>query len=67
MEIPNKAPRSRQELNLLWKPFGAETANGCLVLDRAGTTAERHEGELKAPKDFTHALLQSASAELLPS
>src|SRR5205807_6056379 len=33
--------------NLLCRPFGAETANGCLVLNRRGTTAERHERELK--------------------
>src|SRR5260370_34864858 len=32
---------------LLCRPLGAETANGCLVLDREGTTAERHERELK--------------------
>ena len=31
---------------------GAETANGCLVLDRRGTTAERREGELEKPEDF---------------
>jgi hypothetical protein len=35
------------QLNLLCRPFGAETANGCLVLNRRGTTAERHERELK--------------------
>jgi hypothetical protein len=35
------------KLNLLCRPFGAETANGCLVLNRRGTTAERHERELK--------------------
>jgi len=45
----------------------ADTANGCLVLDRAGTTAERHERELKAVRNFIHALLLSASGELLPS
>jgi hypothetical protein len=55
------------KLNLLWRPCGAETANGCLVLDRAGTTAERHERELKALKNSNHVLLQSASGELLPS
>src|SRR5713226_3575997 len=34
------------------RSFGAETANGCLVLDRRGTTAERREGELERPEDF---------------
>src|SRR6266403_621885 len=34
------------------RPFGAETANGGLVLDRRGTTAERREGELERPEDF---------------
>jgi hypothetical protein len=32
-----------------------------------GTAAERHERELKDPKNLFHALLPSASGELLPS
>jgi len=32
-----------------------------------GTDAERHERELKGPKNQFHALLPSASGELLPS
>jgi len=40
------------KLNLLFKTTRwSETANGCLVLDRTGTTAERHERELKNPKE----------------
>ena len=45
----------------------AETANGCLVLQRVGTTAERPQGELKNRKELVPALLRSASGELLPS
>jgi len=45
----------------------AETVNGCLVLFTMGTDAERHERELKGPKNQFHALLPSASGELLPS
>src|SRR5712692_6060900 len=37
------------------RPCGAETANGCLVLDRRGITAERREGELERPEDFVSA------------
>jgi len=37
------------------RPFGAETANGCLGLDRRGTTAERREVELEKPEDFVSA------------
>src|SRR6266478_3087298 len=48
------------------RPFGAETANGCLVLDRRGTTAERHERELKALKDFTHALSKARQESFCP-
>jgi hypothetical protein len=57
----------RQPRRLPQGPAGVETANGCLVLHRAGTIAKRHERELKSPKSFVHALLQSASGEPLPS
>jgi hypothetical protein len=49
------------------KPFGAETANGSLVLSERGTTAEKPTHAAKNQKEFTPALLQSASGELLPS
>jgi hypothetical protein len=56
------------KLNLLFKTTRwSETANGCLVLDRTGTTAEGHERELRNLEEFVHALLRSASGEFLPS
>ena len=45
----------------------SETANGSLVLSRIGTTAERPTHAAKNQKEFTPALLRSASGELLPS
>ena len=72
-----KAPHAPFELFQDWQeitnsifcegPFMAKTANGCLVLFITGTAAERHERELKGPKNLFHALLPSASGELLPS
>jgi hypothetical protein len=47
--------------------LGAETVNGCLVLDRPGITAERHQLELNILTSITYALLPSAPGELLPS
>jgi hypothetical protein len=38
-----------------------------MVLNRTGTTAERHERELRNLKNFFPALLPSASEEPLPS
>jgi hypothetical protein len=46
--------------------LGAETANGCLVLE-AGTTAEGHQRELKTLKTVRYALLPSGSGEFLAS
>jgi hypothetical protein len=42
----------------------AETANGCLVLHRAGTIAERQKPRVEELEKTFHALLQSASGEL---
>ena len=42
----------------------AETANGCLVLLKAGTTAERQQSRAEELEKTFHALLQSASGEL---
>ena len=42
----------------------AETANGCLVLHRAGTIAERQKPRAEELEKTFHALLQSASGEL---
>ncbi len=42
----------------------AETANGCLVLHRAGTIAERRKLRAEELEKTFHALLQSASGEL---
>src|ERR1700746_3896946 len=44
----------------------SETANGSLVLSRIGATAERPTHAAKNQKEFTPALLRSASGELLP-
>ncbi len=49
------------------RPSWAETANGSLVLSEIGTTAERPTHAAKNQKEFTPALLRSASGELLPS
>jgi hypothetical protein len=46
---------------------GAPTANGCLILQIAGTTAERRQPRAEELKELFHALLLSASGELLPS
>jgi hypothetical protein len=49
-------------------PFVAETANGCLVLHIAGTICrEAHNRKLKDLEKLFHALLLSASGELLPA
>ena len=42
----------------------AETANGCLVLHRAGTIAERQKPRAEELEKTFHAFLQSASGEL---
>ena len=42
----------------------AETANGCLVLHRTGTIAERHKPRAEELEKTFHALLRSASGEL---
>jgi hypothetical protein len=44
--------------------FVAETANGCLVLHRAGTNAERQKPRAEELEKTFDALLQSASGEL---
>src|SRR5262249_1432868 len=44
----------------------SETANGSLVLSEIGTTAERPTHAEKNLKEFTPALLPSASGELCP-
>jgi hypothetical protein len=44
--------------------FVAETANGCLVLHRAGTIAERQKPRAEELEKTFHALLFSASGEL---
>ena len=58
----------KHKLNLLFKTTrGSETANGSLVLSEIGTTAEKPTHPAKNQKEFTPALLRSASGELLPS
>ena len=42
----------------------AETANGCLVLLKAGTTAERQQSRAEELEKTFQALLLSASGEL---
>ena len=49
------------------KPLRAKTANGSLVQSGIGTTAERPADATRKQKEFTPALLRSASGELLPS
>jgi hypothetical protein len=44
--------------------FVAETANGCLVLHRAGTIAERQKPRAEELEKTFQALLQSVSGEL---
>ena len=48
------------------RPYGAETANGCLVLAIRNHCREAL-GRTEDRTDFHHALLLSASGELLPS
>jgi hypothetical protein len=58
----------KHQLNLLFKTTRwSEAANGSLVLSEIGTTAERPTHAAKDQKEFTPALLPSASGELLPS
>src|SRR5258705_10874492 len=58
----------KHKLNLLFKTTRwSETANGSLVLSEIGTTAEKPTHAAKNQKEFTPALLRSASGELLPS
>ena len=52
---------------LVAPPAKAGPANGSLALSGIGATAERPTRAAKDQKEFTPALLRSASGELLPS
>jgi hypothetical protein len=62
-ETGRKTPTQSSVKTARW----SATANGSLVLSEIGTTAERPTHAAKRPKEFTPALLRSASGELLPS
>ena len=47
------------------RPLGAETANGCLALDRAGTNAEA-QTRAEGLKSFTHARSKARQESFCP-
>ncbi len=57
----------RTQIQSSVEALGDETANGCLVLDRTGTTAERHRRELKTLNTVTYAFLPARQEGSLPS